>query len=119
MRYRVAHRRAAAQSGLTQVLGGMNRYSAIGYAITAVTIAADLAVLRGAISSLVGTTALLVGQTILLALIPAAILLFIGARRSTGRVQKFFGYSFFALDVLLAISACAAVVLIVSWQKAA
>ena len=97
----------------------MNHYSAIGYAVTAVAIAADLAVLRGAISSLVGTTALLVGQTILLALIPAAILLFIGARRSTGRVHKFFGYSFCALDALLAISACAAIVLIASGQKAA
>ncbi|MGV8923154.1 MAG: hypothetical protein ACOH1L_07380 [Thermomonas sp.] len=97
----------------------MNRYSAIGYVVTAAAIAADLAVLSGAVSSLDGTSTLLVGQATLLALIPAAILLFIGARRSTGRVHKFFGYSFFAFDVLLAISACVAIVLIASGQEPA
>ena len=95
----------------------MNRYSAVGYVVTAVAIAADLVVLSGALPSLSGTTTLLVGQTILLALLPAAILLFIGARRSKSRVHKFFGHSFFALDVLLAISACVAIVLIASGQK--
>ena len=95
----------------------MNRYSAIGYVVTAAAIAADLVVLSGAFPSLSGTTTLIVGQTILLALIPAGILLFIGAKRSTSRAHKFFGYSFFALDVLLAISACVAIVLIASGQK--
>ncbi len=97
----------------------MNRHSAIGYAVTAVAIAADLVVLSGAVPSLNGTRTLLVGQVILLALIPASILLFIGSKRSTGRVQKLFGYSFFAFDVLLAISACVAIVLIASGPKPA
>jgi hypothetical protein len=97
----------------------MNRYSASGYALTAVAIAADLVVLSGAFPNLSGATTLIVGQTILLTLIPAAILLFIGARQSTSRFHRFFGYSFFALDVLLAISACVAIVLIASGQKPA
>ena len=85
--------------------------------MTAAAIAADLVVLNGAFPTLSGTRTLLVGQTILLALIPAGILLFIGAKRSTSRTHKIFGYSFFATDVLLAISACAAIVLIASGQK--
>ena len=97
----------------------MNRYSAIGYVVTVAAIAADLVVLSGAVPSIDGTSTLLVGQTILLALIPAAILLFIGARRSTGRAHKFFGYSFFAFDALLAISACVAIILIASGQESA
>ena len=97
----------------------MNRYSAIGYVVTVTAIAADLVVLSGVLPSLDGTSTLLVGQMMLLALIPAAILLFIGARRSTGRAHKLFGYSFFALDVLLAISACIAIFLIASGQESA
>ena len=114
MRYRVAQRQAAQRSGLTQVLGGMNRYSAIGYVVTAAAIAADLVILSGAVTSLNGTTTLVVGQTILLALIPASILLFIGAKRSPGRFQKFIGYALSAFDVLVGISACVAIVLIAS-----
>lgn len=94
----------------------MNRYSAIGYVVTAVAIAADLVVLGGAVASLDGVTRLLVGQTILLGLIPAAIVLFIGTRRSTGLIQKFIGYSFVAIDVVIAISACVAIVLIASGE---
>ena len=116
MRYRLTHRSAAARPGLTQVLGGMNSYSAVGYVLTAVAIAIDLAILSDAVASLQGTTALLVGQTILLALIPASILLFVGARRSAGRVHKFIGYALSAFDALLGISACVAIVLIASGQ---
>ena len=92
----------------------MNRYSAIGYVLTAAAIAADLSILSGAVASLHGTTTLLVGQTVLLALIPASILLFIGAKRSTGRISKIVGYILSACVGLLAITACVSIVLIAS-----
>ena len=100
--------------GLTQVLGGMNRYSVLGLVLTAAAIAADLAVLGDAVESLHGDTALVVGQAILLALIPASILLFIGARRTSNRALKFIGYALSAFDALVGISACVAIVLIAS-----
>ena len=94
----------------------MNRYSVLGVVVTAGAIAADLAILSDAIESLQGDTALVVGQTILLALIPASILLFIGARRSSGRALKIIGYALSAFDALVGISACIAIVLIASGQ---
>ena len=92
----------------------MNRYSALGYVLTAAAIGADLAILSGAVASLHGTTTLLVGQTVLLALIPASILLFIGAKRSAGPFSKVIGYALSALDGLLSISAFVSIVLIAS-----
>jgi hypothetical protein len=92
----------------------MNRYSVSGYLLTAAAIAADLAILRGAVESLHGTTTLLVGQIMLLVLVPAAVLLFIGAKRSTGRIHKILGYALAGVDGLLALSACISIVLIAS-----
>ncbi|MFS8137000.1 MAG: hypothetical protein ACMG50_02620 [Thermomonas sp.] len=94
----------------------MNRYSVIGYLLTAAAITADLAILGGAVNSLHGTSTLLVGQTMLLALVPAAILLAIGAKRSAGRAHRIIGYVFSGVDALLAISACVSIVLIASGQ---
>lgn len=94
----------------------MHGYSAIGYVLTVAAIAIDLAILGDSVASLRGTTALLVGQAVLLVLVPASILLFIGAKRSTGRIHKIIGYAFSAFDALLGISACVAIVLIASGQ---
>ena len=119
MGYRVPHRRGVAKSGLIQVSRGMNRYSAIGVVVTASAIAADLAILGGAVQSLHGSTTLIVGQTMLLALIPASILLYLGAKRSAGRAHKIIGYTLSAFDALLGISGCVAIMLIASGQATA
>ena len=97
----------------------MNRYSVIGLVVTAAAIGADLAILGDAVESLHGDTALVVGQTVLLALIPASILLFIGAKRSSGLALKIIGYALSAFDALVGISACVAIVLIASGKTPA
>ena len=94
----------------------MNRYLAIGYLLTTITFFASLMVLRGAVSIFEGVTAFLVGELVLLALIPAAVLLFVGSRRSVGRLRKFIGYSLFAFTALASVSACVAIALIVFGQ---
>ncbi|MDI1253847.1 hypothetical protein [Thermomonas sp.] len=102
--------------GLIPALGVMKHYSAIGYVITAVAIAADLVILGDSFPSLSGTSRLLLGQAILLALFPAALLLFVGARRSTGKLSKVLGYSVSLFDALVGIAACVAIGLIASGQ---
>jgi hypothetical protein len=96
----------------------MNRYLAIGYALTAAIFLADLFVLRW-IYPVPGENTLLVGQIVHLALIPAAILLFIGTRRSVGRLRKVIGYSLCAFAALGGISACIAIALIASGNTSA
>jgi hypothetical protein len=90
----------------------MDRLLAFGYALTVATIGAAIIVARGALPRLDGITTLLVSQVICLACLPAAVLLFRGARRSDGKVRKFLGYAISAFDALLALGAAAAVTLI-------
>ena len=108
--------KAAKRSGLTQALGGMNRYLIFGYITTAAAFAANLVILKGAIPGVDGIRALFFGQIIFLALIPAAVLMLLGARRSAGRIRKVLAYSVFAFDVLASVSACVGVALFASGQ---
>ncbi|MFT3898054.1 MAG: hypothetical protein QM719_10245 [Thermomonas sp.] len=91
----------------------MNRYLAIGYALTVAIFIADLAVLRWIFPTPSANT-LLVSQVLHLAFIPAAILLFIGTKRSVTLIRKIIGYSLSVLTGLAGISACVAVALILS-----
>ena len=91
----------------------MNRLLALGYALTVATLLAAIVVARGALPRLDGVTSLLVCQTIILALVPAAIMIFKGARRSNGNVRRYLGYGVAALDTLLGVGAMAAVAIIV------
>jgi len=101
----------ASPRGLFLALGGMNRNLAIGYLLSVITIAACLAILRGVILNIDGTSPFLVAQMALLALFPASVLTFIGTKRSIGRVRKFLGFSVSAIDALLALGACIAIAL--------
>ena len=90
----------------------MDRLLAFGYALTITTIGAAIVVARGALPRLDGITTFLVSQVICFACLPAAFLLFKGAKRSGGKVRKFLGYAVSAFNALLAIGAVAAVTLI-------
>ena len=105
--------KAAKRSGLTQALGGMNPYLAIGYVLTAAVFLADLGLMRW-IHPIPKEETLLVGQFIHAALVPASALLFIGARRSAVRLRKVIGYSLCAFTALLGIGACMGVALILN-----
>jgi len=89
----------------------MNRNLAIGYLLTVITIAACLAILRGVILNIHGTSAFLDSQIGLLALFPASVLTFFGTKRSIGGVRKFLGFSVSAIDALLSLGACIAIAL--------
>ena len=91
----------------------MNRRLAIGYALTLATVIAYIVIARGALPKLDGVTSFLVCNVVGLALFPAGILLFQGAKLSSGKLRKTLGYSVFALDIALALGACAAISLIV------
>lgn len=87
-------------------LAGMHRYLALGYALTIATIAAVVAIAHGVIRSFSGIETLLACEIVSLILIPAAVLIFKGTRRSSGLIRKLFGYFTFALDLLLGLVAC-------------
>jgi hypothetical protein len=92
----------------------MNRRLAVGYALTLAIVIAYVAIGRGALPKLDGITSFLVCNVISLALFPAGILLFQGAKLSPGKLRKILGYSVFALDIALALGACVAISLIVA-----
>ena len=96
----------------------MNRFLAIGYVLTAAIFLADLVVLPR-IFPVPQENTLLLGQIIHLALIPAAIFLFIGTGRSVGRFRKLIGYSLCTVVSLGAISTCIAIALIASGHASA
>ena len=91
----------------------MNRLLALGYALTVITLIAAIAVARGALPRLPGTTSFLVSQAINLALVPAGIMIFKGASRSNVKLRRYLGYAVSVLDVLLGVGALVAVALIV------
>lgn len=84
----------------------MHRYLALGYALTIATIAAVMAIAHGVVPGFGRIDALLACEVVSLLLLPAAVLVFKGARRSPGLIRKLFGYFTFALDLLLGLGAC-------------
>ena len=94
----------------------MHRFLAIGYLLTALAFAANLLVYRLPAASPDAINRMLLGQATLLALLPAAIFLIIGARQSVGRARKLLGYSLAAFDLLGAASGVLALVMILSGQ---
>ena len=91
----------------------MNRLLILGYALTVVTLIAAIAVARGTLPRLDGITSFLVSQAILLALVPAGLMIFKGARLSNVKLRRYLGYAVSVLDVLLGVGALVAVALIV------
>ena len=92
----------------------MHRRLAFGYALTVVSLLTFIALGREAVPQLSSKTSFLAAQAVCLALFPAAYLVWSGTRRSTGKLRRFLGYATFAIDVLIGIGACLAIVLIVA-----
>ena len=82
----------------------MHKYVAIGYAITMIIIFAVVALGRGAVRSLDGIGTLLATEILATMLLPAGVLLFMGARRSQGTLRKLLAYLTACLDVLFGLT---------------